>query len=334
MARRRRSNKKTRANPNMPRKTVKKYRRFERLMSRFIQQMFKDLQTGLDRVLVPRIDLLAGNFKQEPKTVHIIANPITKEPEVITDDDANSPVGMELSKAIDLVEAQFLGLYSPAFIASNLRDFFKALDVQVDVDSVREFTRQNIKVFPVGTDDIINNSVETSLGKIKDLQASTIGLIRAEVTSGLVRGQRWETIAKRITRSMTAKPAKGETPTPLAKASNRAKFIARNEVGTALGTINKERQLAANVRLYTWQTTEDERVRGRGNRRFKEGQGDHRKLNGNIYSWEGTVVVDGTTYEMADDNVFKDTMPGEPYNCRCVAIPYIPEFEEENDDDN
>jgi len=206
------------------------------------------------------------------------------------------------------------------------------LDLQIDIDSVREFARQNITVFPVGTEDIINNSVQSSLGKIQDLQRSTIGQIRAEVSSGLVQGQRWETIAKRITRSMAAKPKKGEPPTPLAKASSRAKFIARNEVGTALGTINKERQLAADVKLYTWQTAEDERVRGPNSQYgFKSGGADHEKLNGNIYSWEGTVDVDGVTYEMADDNQFKDTIPGEPYNCRCVAIPYMPDFEEDEE---
>jgi SPP1 gp7 family putative phage head morphogenesis protein len=122
---------------------------------------------------------------------------------------------------------------------------------------------------------------------------------------------------------MTAKEAKGQTPTAFKKASNRAKFIARNEVGTALGTINKERQLAADVNLYIWQTAEDERVRE-----------THRALDQRIFSWQGEVVVEGTDYKMAVDPTFSSsgTIPGEPWNCRCVAIPYIPEFEEDEDD--
>jgi SPP1 gp7 family putative phage head morphogenesis protein len=121
---------------------------------------------------------------------------------------------------------------------------------------------------------------------------------------------------------MTAPNAKGEDPTAFKKASNRAKFIARNEVGTALGTLNKERQLAADVQLYVWQTAEDERVRT-----------THRELDQRIFSWQGEVVVGDTTYQMAVDHTFSSsgTIPGEPWNCRCVAIPYIPEFEEDEE---
>ena len=315
----RRATRQPRRNPNKPRRVTKKYRRYERLMQRFIQNMLKDLQKGMDRILVPQLNFLAENFKAEPDKVEIVPDPIAGTPQVITDADGD---GRALSELISLVEAQFLGLYSAEFIRSNLNQFFQAMNIQVEEDVTREFARQNITVFPVGTEDIINNSIQNSLGKIQDLQRSTIGQIRNEVSRGLVQGQRWETIAKRISRSMTSKEAKGQTPTPFKKASNRAKFIARNEVGTALGTINKERQLASNVRLYIWQTAEDERVRP-----------THRALDQEIFSWEGTVEVEGTEYEMAVDSTFSSsgTIPGEPWNCRCVAIPYIPEFEEDEE---
>ena len=127
---------------------------------------------------------------------------------------------------------------------------------------------------------------------------------------------------------MTAPEAKGQPATPFKKASNRAKFIARNEVGTALGTINKERQQAANVQLYTWQTADDERVRS-----FERGdKSDHVMLNGKLFSWQGDITVNGVDYSMANDGQFQNTIPGEPYNCRCVAIPHMPEFDEDEDD--
>ncbi len=318
MAKKRRSNRQPRRNPDKPRKTTKKYRRFERLMQKFIQNMIKDLQIGMERIVLPQINLLADNFKEVGHSVEIVLDPITQETVVLGDQGE----GATLSQAIDLVEAQFLGIYSSEFIRANLAKFFKALDIQFGDDLIREFARKNITVFPAGTEDIINNAVQNSLGKIQDLQRTTIGQLRAEISRGVVQGERWETIAKRITRSMTAPDKKGDPPTPFKKASNRAKFIARNEVGTALGTINKERQLDADVRLYTWQTAEDERVRT-----------SHKALDQVIFSWEGEVTVEGTTYKEAVDPNFSSsgTIPGEPWNCRCVAIPYIPEFEEDEE---
>ena len=303
-----RTTRRRRRNASRPRRTTKKYRKFERTMSRFISDMMRDLQDGFKKVLLPQIDLLALNFKETPETISIA--PILR---------LDQGEGETLTRLIDLVEAQFLGLYSQAFIRSNLTTFFRSLDIQVDQDVAREFARQNLPVFPAGTEDIINNSVQSSLGSIQNLQASTIGQVRAEVSRGLVQGQRWETIAKRITRSMTAPEAKGQPATPFKKASNRAKFIARNEVGTALGTINKERQVAAGVGAYVWQTAEDERVRT-----------SHADLNGGIFAW----TTDNPDFDMANDpqTGFFNTIPGEPYNCRCVAIPHMPEFDEDEDD--
>ena len=308
-----RTTRRRRRNASRPRRTTKKYRKFERTMSRFISDMMRDLQDGFKKVLVPQIDVLALNFKEEPKSTL----PLVRLDEGLVRLDQGE--GEILTRLINLVEAQFLGLYSEAFIRANLDTFFKSLDIQIDQDVAREFARQNLTVFPAGTEDIIRNSVQSSLGSIQSLQASTINQVRAEVSRGLVQGQRWETIAKRITRSMTAPEAKGQPPTPFKKASNRAKFIARNEVGTALGTINKERQVSAGVGAYVWQTAEDERVRT-----------SHADLNGKIFAW----TTDNPDFDMANDpqTGFFNTIPGEPYNCRCVAIPHIPEFDEDEND--
>ena len=311
MAAKRKTNRRPRRrNSDRPRRTSKKYRKYERTMQRFIQDMMRDLQDAFKKVVLPQIDLLAINFKEEPDT---------KFPLVRLDEGE----GEILTRLINLVEAQFLGFYSEAYIRANLDRFFKSLDIDLEQDVAREFARQNITVLQANTQDIVTNSIQNSLGKIQNLQTTTIGQLRDEISRGLVQGQRWETIAKRINRSMTAPDAKGQPPTPFKKASNRAKFIARNEVGTALGTLNKERQQEVGVQLYRWQTAEDERVRT-----------SHKDLNGKLFSWQGDVTVNGVEYSMANDpeTGFYDTIPGEPYNCRCVAIPYIPEFDEEEND--
>ena len=116
-----RTTRRRRRNASRPRRTTKKYRKFERTMSRFISDMMRDLQDGFKKVLVPQIDLLALNFKETPDPISIA--PILR---------LDQGEGETLTRLIDLIEAQFLGLYSEAFIRSNLSTFFKSLDIQVD----------------------------------------------------------------------------------------------------------------------------------------------------------------------------------------------------------
>lgn len=90
---------------------------------------------------------------------------------------------------------------------------------------------------------------------------------------------------------------------------NRAKFIARNEVGNLNAIITKTRQQEAGVECYEWSTSRDERVRE-----------SHRAMDGNLYYW-----LRSTPGEINGRKVYPAPAlhPGMDYNCRCVAIPII-----------
>lgn len=90
---------------------------------------------------------------------------------------------------------------------------------------------------------------------------------------------------------------------------NRAKFIARNEVGNLNAIITKTRQQEAGVECYEWSTSRDERVRE-----------SHRVMDGNLYYWSRS-----TPGEINGRKVYQAPAlhPGMDYNCRCVAIPII-----------
>jgi len=83
-------------------------------------------------------------------------------------------------------------------------------------------------------------------------------------------------------------------------AERRANFIARDQVNKLNGQLTQLRQQDVGIEEYIWQTAEDERVR--------------------------------PTHEVNDQKTFRwddppDTgHPGFDYNCRCVAIPVIPDF--------
>lgn len=82
---------------------------------------------------------------------------------------------------------------------------------------------------------------------------------------------------------------------------SRAELIARDQTTKLTGEINQIRQENAGIDDYEWSTSGDERVRD-----------EHAVLDGQVFSWaEGSP----------------EGHPGEPIQCRCVAIPRISDLE-------
>lgn len=90
---------------------------------------------------------------------------------------------------------------------------------------------------------------------------------------------------------------------------NRAKFIARNEIGNFNAIATQKRQEEAGIYCYEWRTSEDERVRV-----------SHAELNGNLFFWHESKVgeINGRKIYPAPK-----LHPGMDYRCRCIAIPII-----------
>lgn len=100
-------------------------------------------------------------------------------------------------------------------------------------------------------------------------------------------------------------------------AKNRAKFIARDQTSKIIGDLNEKRQTDLGITSYIWQTSEDERVVGTPGGLYPEGNPGHMNhfvRNGKEFLW-AVPPPDGH--------------PGQAYNCRCTAIPVIPEAQEE-----
>lgn len=90
----------------------------------------------------------------------------------------------------------------------------------------------------------------------------------------------------------------------------KADFLARDQVLTLNAQITKARHEAAGITEYIWTTSRDERVRA-----------THEELDGETFSWDDPPV----TNEAGDHN-----HPGEDYGCRCVAVPILPELEDDD----
>ena len=87
---------------------------------------------------------------------------------------------------------------------------------------------------------------------------------------------------------------------------SRADLIARDQIGKLNGKLVEARNRDLGITRYRWSTSGDERVRA-----------SHEALNGQIFAWDNPPEVAPGRREH----------PGGDYQCRCSAIPVLPEEE-------
>jgi len=88
----------------------------------------------------------------------------------------------------------------------------------------------------------------------------------------------------------------------------KAKFWARDQMGSAYGEFTKQQQTLAGMKNYIWRTVGDNAVRE-----------DHEELNGRVFSWSTGAMGTGLLTKPGAAH------PGEDYNCRCTAEPTLKE---------
>lgn len=81
---------------------------------------------------------------------------------------------------------------------------------------------------------------------------------------------------------------------------NRARLIARDQVGKLNGKVTQYRQQSIGGKRYIWDGVDDGRERD-----------DHKRLNGKVFEWSKPPIVDRRTGRRGH--------PGEDYQCRCRA---------------
>ena len=101
---------------------------------------------------------------------------------------------------------------------------------------------------------------------------------------------------------------------------NKSKFIARNETGNLNGAIQRTQMEGAGFRYYKWMCMLDGVTRD-----------THRSMNGLVCDWDDDTVYSddgGKTWKKRTGSMFIG-QPGQDYNCRCTAIPFDPELEDD-----
>lgn len=136
-----------------------------------------------------------------------------------------------------------------------------------------------------GLPSLLSAWEQNNLALIKSIPDGVIGQLRSEFTQAFVNGTSMKDLAGIV-----------EDRTGVGK--NRAKLIARDQIGKLNGQLSEMRHKAAGIVSYKWLTMHDERVRP-----------THRARDGRIYSWNDSGIK-----------------PGQEIRCRCVASPEFPEL--------
>lgn len=94
---------------------------------------------------------------------------------------------------------------------------------------------------------------------------------------------------------------------------NKARLIARDQIGKLNGQINQSQQTEVGVEFYTWLTTGDKRVRP-----------THAAMEGLLGRWDDASVysADGGKTWLKKTSGMVKAHPGQEIQCRCTAIPY------------
>lgn len=138
---------------------------------------------------------------------------------------------------------------------------------------------------------LIDAFVDANVGLVKDIGDRVAARVESEVLRAVQDGSLHGDIAGQI-----EKIGFGE---------ERAKLIARDQVGKLYGQINATRQGELGIQKFIWRSSGDERVRDL-----------HEELDGQEFSYaEGGHPTEG--------------LPGEPVLCRCWAEPVFDEILEE-----
>ncbi len=100
----------------------------------------------------------------------------------------------------------------------------------------------------------------------------------------------------------------------------KANFIARNETGNLNAAIQHSQIEGAGFEMYTWMCMPDGVTRD-----------THKALNGMVCRWDKPDLYSddgGKTWQKRTGSMFIGE-PGQDFNCRCTAVPFDPELDEE-----
>lgn len=162
------------------------------------------------------------------------------------------------------------------------------LNSKIGVDLPAMFAKE-------GLEPIVKANIAKNATLIKSIPEEFVKNIESIIYSGVSSGATYKSIENQIKGIDGIRSVFG-------KLDDRIKLIARNEVSSINGQINKTRMQNIGVTKFEWVTAGDERVRD-----------SHARLDGQVFDWNNPP-----TNERGERII-----PGQDFNCRCQSIAVI-----------
>lgn len=143
-------------------------------------------------------------------------------------------------------------------------------------------------------DSFKETAIEENVSLIKDIQREYAKSVEVIINHGTRTGKSLKDIQTDIQRRLKI-------------TENRAKLIARDQTGSIFGQMTAKRHKEAGILKFRWSTSSDEKVRDK-----------HRDLDGKEFTYKKPP---------------SEGLPGEPIQCRCVAIPIFDDDDKEDEDE-
>jgi len=144
---------------------------------------------------------------------------------------------------------------------------------------------------------VLEGFIAENIDLVETLHQGQIDRFRAIVNRGVQGGLRVETIRDQLLHE-------------LGIAQSRASLLARDQTLRLFGELTELRQTNVGIEEYDWDTSDDSRVRPR-----------HGELHGTRQRWDDPPIVQYATAKRPE----RRAHPGMDYQCRCQALPVIPE---------
>ena len=255
---------------------------------------------------------LANQLK---KDVNEMILPILEN--VSLDSKYTKDVGVtDLLSALNLLQGKYSNIFAfSTRIASNIISrilnlgndkFRKSLEQTYGVDVGRMINQNKLN-------DLVALQRHKQEVLIKSIPAQFFSQIELIIQNGISGNKTYKEIAKEI------KGISGISST-YGKLDNRVKLIARQEVSVINESLNIARAKSANLELYEWQTSGDERVRD-----------SHQVMDGKICKIDDDTVYADSIEDANAGNWKKrsslggvELAPRFDFNCRCVSLFIVP----------
>lgn len=229
--------------------------------------------------MTPKVPTIKGSAQARLLLYRLVSLALTDSEQRLTSVDYHS-----WERLIELLEKNINEELQEKSEQATLRQAFAHIDRCTKEGLQKQIMRLSgqsiwLGVFPAG---LLDSFVAEHAKLIKSVRREHLEKISLAIKRGMREGRLQKDLAKDI----------GHL-TDISK--KRAQLIARNAPLQYSGALARHHQMSAGIKSYIWQSSRDERVRD-----------SHRKLDGEIFSWDGP-----------------GPHPRGEVNCRCDAVPLL-----------